>query len=161
MWSCYPYNRKAPGRFGSIFSAEMVEQQSWTSLLLALPGNDLVSYAASVDWKSLVVANALEFGNVLRISFDSQQLINLAVAVLFDHIDPLVAANKIQDLLGERKCANAAIADRQAVFLPQLVERFHNGPVGRSVGDNANLCPVRFLKQWTGDPLARRFELFR
>src|SRR6516162_1013143 len=76
------------------------------SCLLA---DDGFGHAASVDGQAVIMQHAAQFGDLLALQFQAQQSAELGVAVLFDDIDPSVAAYEIPHLAVEGVGPQAAV----------------------------------------------------
>ena len=93
-----------------------------------------------------------------RLDIEFQQAEHLPIAILFDHVYPLVLIDEVVHLAAEWKCANAEIIDIESIFVLQLVAAFAYGKVAAAVGDHTYFCAnVRDFGAWKVG--ARRLEL--
>src|SRR5438270_9843656 len=74
------------------------------------------------------------------LDIELQQTEHLSIAILFDHVHPLMLIDEVVHLAAEWKCADAKIIDIESIFVLQLVAAFAYGKVAAAVGDHAYFC---------------------
>src|SRR5579883_2459075 len=88
---------------------------------------------------------------VLRLQVQPQQVAHLAVAVLIDHVDPVVRPDELDDLVLERHGANAQVVGLEPASR-HLDARLFDGHVAAAVGDDAHAA-ARLVQDGLGDVL--------
>src|SRR5205814_9259797 len=77
--------------------------------LFALLLEQLVRQRSAVNRQAVVVLDAAQLRDLLRVAFELQQGPHLAVAVLIDDVDALVHVDEVEDLLRERIAAEPEV----------------------------------------------------
>src|SRR5579859_297744 len=106
------------------------------AMLFLLLGNNRIRNGAGVDGQPAIVKNAAKFCHVFWVDFHAKQTEHLRVAVLFNHINTLVAVDEILNLLVKGISTHATVAGINVMFLFQLIEAFDYRPVAGAVGKN-------------------------
>ncbi len=89
------------------------------------------------------VGNAAQPGDKFRLDVELEQAEHLGVAILFDHVNPVVILDEFVDFAGERISFEAQIIGFKLVFVAHLVAGFDDSPVRSAIGDDADFRSCR------------------
>ena len=83
-------------------------------------------------------ATLRSFRHQFGLQIQLQQAEHLRIAVLLHHVNALMRAHKVWNLVSERKRSNPQVIGRQFVFFAQLVARFDQCPMRAAESDDSN-----------------------
>src|SRR5882762_703993 len=93
---------------------------------------------AAVDRQPVIVLDAPQLRDLLRVAFELDQAPHLPVAVLIDDVDAIVRVDEVEQLLRERVAAQPEVGRIELLLVLQLVARLDQRPVRRAVVDDAD-----------------------
>src|ERR1039458_9811877 len=140
---------------------EVAESIALHRHLFALLSDDVVGDGARIDRQSVVVANAAQLADLFNRDVQLQQLQHLRVAVLVDHVNPLVRSHKAVRLAGERISAQAQVVGLHSVFVLQLVEGLDHSVMRGAIRDDPHFVAVVAHHLRLGNQSACGLELVR
>src|SRR6188768_1133287 len=92
-----------------------------------------------------VVQYAPKLAELSGCALHLEQRHHLRVAILLDQVDTVAPIDELRDLRRERKRAQTQVRRVELGLVPELIARFDDGPVRRSVGDEADATLADYL----------------